>query len=99
TSGFVAKLVVFGAAVDAGYTWLVVVGMLSSAIAAFFYLRIMVVMYMQERSEDAPRIDVPALSGGVIALTAAATLVLGLVWEPLIRVAEDATFFFTTAGG
>ncbi|MDQ3981242.1 MAG: NADH-quinone oxidoreductase subunit N, partial [Actinomycetota bacterium] len=42
TSGFVAKLVVFGAAVDAGYTWLVVVGMLSSAIAAFFYLRIMV---------------------------------------------------------
>jgi NADH-quinone oxidoreductase subunit N len=94
TSGFVAKLVVFGAAVDAGYTWLVVVGMLSSAIAAFFYLRVMVVMYMQERDEGAPRVDVPALSGGVIALTALATLGLGLAWGPLIDLAERATVFF-----
>lgn len=99
TSGFVAKLVVFGPAIESGYTWLVVVGMLSSAIAAFFYLRVMVVMYMQERDADAPRIDVPALSGGVIALTAVATLGLGLVWGPLIEVAEQATVLFTTAGG
>ena len=98
TSGFVAKLVVFGAAVDAGYTWLVVVGMLSSAIAAFFYLRIMVVMYMQEREDDAPGVVVPALSGGVIALTAAATLGLGLAWGPLIDVAEKATVLFTSGG-
>ncbi|HEX2057939.1 MAG TPA: NADH-quinone oxidoreductase subunit N [Actinomycetota bacterium] len=94
TSGFVAKLVVFGAAVDAGYTWLVVVGMLSSAIAAFFYLRVMVVMYMQERDEGAPRVEVPALSGGVIALTALATLALGLAWGPLIEIAEQAKVFF-----
>lgn len=99
TSGFVAKLVVFGPAIESGYTWLVVVGMLSSAIAAFFYLRVMVVMYMQERDEDAPRIEVPALSGGVIALTAVATLVLGLVWGPLIDVAEKATVLFTASGG
>jgi NADH-quinone oxidoreductase subunit N len=98
TSGFVAKLVVFGAAVDAGYTWLVVVGMLSSAIAAFFYLRIMVVMYMQEREDGAPAVSVPALSGGVIALTALATLGLGLAWGPLIEVAEKATVFFTAGG-
>ena len=98
TSGFVAKLVVFGAAVDAGYTWLVVVGMLSSAVAAFFYLRIMVVMYMQERDEGAPSVTVPALSGGVIALTALATLGLGVAWGPLIDVAEKATVFFTAGG-
>ncbi|MDQ3957122.1 MAG: NADH-quinone oxidoreductase subunit N [Actinomycetota bacterium] len=99
TSGFVAKLVVFGAAVDAGYTWLVVVGMLSSAVAAFFYLRIMVVMYMQERDPAAPAVRVPVLSGGVIGLTAATTIVLGLAWGPLIDVAEKATFFFNVAGG
>jgi NADH-quinone oxidoreductase subunit N len=98
TSGFVAKLVVFGAAVDAGYTWLVVVGMLSSAIAAFLYLRIMVVMYMQEREDGAPGISVPVLSGGVIALTAVATLVLGVAWGPLIDLAEKATFFFSAGG-
>ncbi|MDQ3952735.1 MAG: NADH-quinone oxidoreductase subunit N [Actinomycetota bacterium] len=99
TSGFVAKLVVFGPAIESGYTWLVVVGMLSSAIAAFFYLRVMVVMYMQERDAGAPRIEVPALSGGVIALTALATIGLGLAWAPLIEVAEQATVLFTTAGG
>ncbi|HEX2295308.1 MAG TPA: NADH-quinone oxidoreductase subunit N [Actinomycetota bacterium] len=99
TSGFVAKLVVFGPAVDSGYTWLVVVGMLASAVAAFFYLRVMVVMYMQERDPDAPRIEVPVLSGGVIALTALATVALGLVWGPLIEIAEEATVLFTTAGG
>jgi NADH-quinone oxidoreductase subunit N len=99
TSGFVAKLVVFGAAVESGYTWLVVVGMLSSAIAAFFYLRVMVVMYMQERDADAPSIEVPALSGGVIGLTALATVGLGLAWAPLIDAAEKATVLFTTAGG
>ncbi len=99
TSGFVAKLVVFGPAVDSGYTPLVVIGMLSSAIAAFFYLRVMVVMYMQERDAGAPRIEVPALSGGVIGLTAVATVALGFVWAPLIEVAEEATVFFTAAGG
>jgi NADH-quinone oxidoreductase subunit N len=99
TSGFVAKLVVFGPAIDSGYAWLVVVGMLSSAIAAFFYLRVMVVMYMQERDADAPAIEVPALSGGVIALAALGTLVLGLAWGPLIDVAEKATVLFTASGG
>jgi NADH:ubiquinone oxidoreductase subunit 2 (subunit N) len=59
----------------------------------------MVVMYMQERDADAPSIEVPALSGGVIGLTALATLGLGLAWGPLIEVAEKATVLFTTAGG
>lgn len=90
TSGFVAKLVVFSAAIDAGYSWLVIVAVLASAIAAFFYLRVMVVMYMQE--SEGPRWSSPGpLSGTVIALTAAATIVFGLAWGPLIRAAEKAT--------
>ena len=93
TSGFVGKLVVFGAAVEAGYTWLVVVGVLASAIAAFFYLRVLVVMYMQEPAEGSEPVAVTPLAAGVVALTAAATIILGLYWGPLIEAAEIATFF------
>ena len=97
TVGFVGKLVVFGAAVEAGYSWLVVVGVLASAIAAFFYLRVLVVMYMQERPEGAELVtpDSSALGRGAIALAAVATVALGLYWSPLIDFAERATFFFS----
>ena len=97
TVGFVGKLLVWGPAVDAGYWWLVVVGALSSAIAAFFYLRIMVVMYMQEAEEERAGVKIGALPGLVIGLAALATLGLGLFWSPLIDFAERATVYF--AGG
>ena len=90
TSGFVAKLVVFGAAIEAGYTWLVVVGVLTSAIAAFFYLRVLVVMYMQESEEPAPAREGGVLAYSVVGLAAVATVVLGLYWTPLIDLAEKA---------
>ena len=90
TSGFVAKLVVFGAAIEAGYTWLVVVGLLSSAVAFFFYLRVLVVMYMQESDRPAPVSQGGVLAFGVVGVTAMATVVLGLYWAPLIDLAEKA---------
>jgi NADH-quinone oxidoreductase subunit N len=97
TSGFVAKLVVFGAAIESGYWWLAVVGMVTSAIAAFFYLKVLVVMYMQERVSGAEAAPAGRMAIGVIGLAAIATVVLGLFWGPLIDVAERATLFF--AGG
>ena len=97
TVGFVGKLVVFGAAVEAGYSWLVVVGVIASAVAAFFYLRVLVVRYMQERREGAELVvpDSSALGRGAIAIAAVATVALGLYWSPLIDFAERATFFFS----
>lgn len=94
TSGFVGKLVVFGSAIEAGYAPLVVIGAISSAIAAFFYLRVMVVMYMQEPDEATPHAHVGVAAGSVVALAAAATLVLGLAWSPLYDLAQKATIFF-----
>lgn len=91
TSGFIGKLVVFGAAVDAGYTWLVVIGVLASAIAAFFYLRVLVVMYMQESDEPAPPRQGGVLAFSVVGIAALATIVLGLYWTPLMELAEKAT--------
>lgn len=93
TAGFVGKLVVFGAAVEAGYAWLAVAGMLASAIAAFFYLRVLVVMYMQEPEQERVPEDAGPLATGVVAFAAAVTLIFGLLWGPLVQAAEQATFF------
>jgi NADH-quinone oxidoreductase subunit N len=96
TSGFVGKLVVFGSAIEAGYSWVVVVGVLTSAIAAFFYLRVLVVMYMEEPDEGERPMRAGVAAAGVVGLTAAATLVLGVFWGPLIDVASRATLFFAS---
>jgi NADH-quinone oxidoreductase subunit N len=99
TSGFVGKLLVFGSAIEAGYAWVVVVGVLASAVAAFFYLRVLVVMYMQEPSQDVTSpgpVTRRPLSEGVVAVAALATIVLGLLWGPLITAAEHATVFFSS---
>jgi NADH-quinone oxidoreductase subunit N len=96
TSGFVAKLQVFGAAIEEGYWWLVVVGALASAVAVFFYLRVMVVMYMQER-ETEEVVEPPGAGGpsyAVIGVAALATVWFGLLWGPLADLTERATFFF-----
>ena len=53
TAGFIAKVNVFRAAVGAGHWPLVLVGVLASVVAAFFYIRVMVLMYMQEPQDDA----------------------------------------------
>lgn len=95
TSGFVAKVLVFGPAIDSGYPWLAVIGVIASAVAAFLYLRVLVVMYMQEPEAEAVTVPAAPLSSGVVALAALATVAFGLAWGPLIRAAQDATFFFT----
>ena len=99
TSGFVGKFLVFGAAIQAGYWWLAVIGMVASVIATFFYLRVLVVMYMTEDEETVE----PALhswtSNGIVALTAVATVVFGIIWGPLVEVAQKATVFFSNSGG
>lgn len=92
TAGFVGKLVVFGAAVEAGYWWLVVIGVVASAIAAFFYLRVMVVMYMQEPEAAREPARLGPFASGVVAFAAAATILFGLLWGPLVEAAEQATF-------
>lgn len=94
TSGFIGKLVVFGPAIEAGLTWVVVVGAIASAIAAFFYLRIMVVMYMQEPETDAHAIEMSPVSSVVVGVTVAATIALGLIWGPLFDLARQATLFY-----
>ena len=98
TAGFIAKVSVFSAAIGAGYWALVLLGVLMSVAAAFFYLRVIVLMYMQEPQEVSatPALDgVGAVAGGGMSATlvvpAAATLVLGLFPSVIVGVIEKAS--------
>jgi NADH-quinone oxidoreductase subunit N len=77
--GFFAKFYVFSAALQANLVGLVIIGVLNSAIAAYYYLRIIVVMYMREAREDIPVAPIPAGLGLALALSLAATIYLGVL--------------------
>jgi NADH-quinone oxidoreductase subunit N len=89
TAGYVGKLVVFQAGIDAGLTWLVLIGVLASVVAAFFYLRLAGMMFL----EDAPDVSVgPYPSFGLsvgVTVSAALVLYLGIQPELLLRLATD----------
>lgn len=79
TGGFFGKFYVFKAALDADLVWLTVLGLLNSAVAAYYYLRIIVVMYMHEPGEASATLPPLANSMRVVLWTsAAATLALGI---------------------
>jgi NADH-quinone oxidoreductase subunit N len=90
-SGFWAKYYVFLAGIEAGLTWLVVVAVISSVISAFFYLRVLVVAYLQEPVGDAEAAPgrTPAL-GLALALAGLLTVGIGLAPEALISAARSA---------
>src|SRR6202000_2236133 len=91
TSGFVGKFAVFQAAIAGGATPLVVVGVVSSAIAAFFYVRVIVLMFFSDPVPDRPAVVVPsALTGTAVAIGAGVTLFLGIVPGPILSLAGDA---------
>lgn len=79
TGGFFGKFYIFKAALDSKLVWLTVLGLLNSAIAAYYYLRILVVMYMKDPQEPVNHLP-PAGLGLQLALGASAlgTLVLGI---------------------
>ncbi len=81
TGGFFAKFYVFSAALQGNHplVGLVVIGVLNSAIAAYYYLRIIVVMYMREPRTDAPVSPIPAGLGIALALSLAVTIYLGVL--------------------
>ncbi|HEX5949167.1 MAG TPA: NADH-quinone oxidoreductase subunit NuoN [Actinomycetota bacterium] len=78
TAGFIAKVLVFEAAIRAGLEGLVVVAVLASVVAAFFYIRLIVLAYMEDE-ETAERVPAEAAPGIALAVTAAVTLVLGVL--------------------
>ncbi|MGH9880095.1 MAG: NADH-quinone oxidoreductase subunit N [Pyrinomonadaceae bacterium] len=78
TAGFIGKIMVFRAAVDEGFYALVVIGVLNTAISAYYYLRLIIVMFFRERTTAWIAPPVPASIGLALIITAVGVLYLGL---------------------
>ncbi len=79
TGGFFAKFYAFSAALQANLIGLTIIGVLNSAVAAYYYLRIIVVMYMREPREESPVAPVSPALGVALALSVVATIYLGVL--------------------
>ncbi|RLU79497.1 NADH-quinone oxidoreductase subunit NuoN [Streptomyces griseocarneus] len=94
TSGFTGKFAVFKAAAQGGAVPLVVVGVLSSAVAAFFYIRVIVLMFFNEPQAEGPSVAVPSVfTSAAIAVGVAVTVVLGLAPQYFLDLAGKAGVF------
>ncbi len=89
TGGFFAKFYVFSAAVKANLIGLTIIGVLNSGVGAYYYLRIIVVMYMRESRKEVPVSPVPLPLGLALATCLAATLYLGLFPGRVLDYAQD----------
>jgi NADH-quinone oxidoreductase subunit N len=79
TGGFFAKFYVFSAALQANLVGLTIIGVLNSAVGAYYYLRIIVMMYMREAREEVPATPISPALGVALAISVAATFYLGLL--------------------
>jgi len=87
TAGFMGKFWLFGAAIEAGFVWLAVIGVLNSAISLYYYIRVVVFMYLKKDATGTAPVFSPAL-GFAVALAIAGTLLLGVYPRLLFDVAD-----------
>ena len=94
TSGFTGKWAVFTSAWAGDAEWLVVIAILASVITAFVYVRVIVLMFFSDPVGEGPTVAMPSiLTVGVIAIGAVATVVLGVMPDPVLDLARDAGAF------
>lgn len=95
TSGFVGKFAVFNAGIAGGATPIVIVGVVASAVAAFFYVRVIVLMFFNEpQAEGGPSVVVPsAFTNTAIVVTVALTLIIGIVPQWVLNLVDQAGIF------
>jgi NADH-quinone oxidoreductase subunit N len=94
TSGFIGKFSIFSAAYESGAKGVVITGVLSSAIAAFFYIRVIVLMFFTDATEDGTGVEVPSiLTRSTIVIAGVITLALGIYPAPLLNLISDIATF------
>lgn len=90
TGGFFAKFYVFNAALKSNLVWLTIIGVVNSAIAAYYYLRLIVVMYMHDPHEEGRlALPIPAPLAIALVISVAATIYLGLQPGPVLNYATQ----------
>ena len=94
TSGFVGKFSIFSAAYESGNTAILITGVLSSAIAAFFYIRVVVLMFFKDPVEDGTSVVIPSIYTRItILVSLAITLILGVFPAPVLDYISQTAFF------
>lgn len=94
TSSFIGKFSIFSAAYESGAKGVVIAGVLSSAIAAFFYIRVIVLMFFTDATEDGTSVEIPStLTRATIVIAAIVTVGLGVFPAPLLNLITDLAIF------
>jgi NADH-quinone oxidoreductase subunit N len=94
TAGFVGKFYIFSAAIQAGYIWLAIIGVMNSLVSVFYYLRITVLMYMKPAEADLGPVAFSPAQTAVVAITAAGVLLIGIFPGALYNLAVTAVKIF-----
>jgi NADH-quinone oxidoreductase subunit N len=89
TGGFFAKFYVFSAALKSNLVGLTIIAVINSAVAAYYYLRIVVVMYMRDEREAVPVTRIPLALGTALVVTLAATIYLGVLPGRILTYAQN----------
>src|SRR5205823_6430484 len=97
TAGFMGKFWLFGAAIDAHYYWLAVIGVLNSAVSLYYYIRIVVFMYLKNETIGSEPTSSPSLTVA-LAVAVVATIVLGVYPRLLFDLAEASAATLGVAG-
>ena len=94
TSGFVGKFSIFSAAYESGNIYLVVAGVLSSAIAVFFYLRVILMLFFVDSKTDSISVVIPSILTRIsISICALVTIILGIAPSLLFDIAQNFAYF------
>lgn len=93
-AGFMGKFYVFSAAVKSHFYWLAVIGVLNSAVAAFYYLRVLMYMYFRDPIKDIGRIDMAPGYVVVMLISVAALLYIGIFPREFLLIAEKSVTIF-----
>jgi NADH-quinone oxidoreductase subunit N len=89
TAGFMGKFWLFGAAIDAGYVWLAVIGVVNSALSLYYYVRVVVFMWISKEEEPSLPFRLSPGIAAVLIVTVAATIVLGIYPRLLFDFAQS----------
>jgi NADH-quinone oxidoreductase subunit N len=88
TAGFMGKLWVFGAAIDAGYIWLAVIGVINSALSLYYYVRVVVFLWITAPEGEPAAIPISPAIAAVLVVTVLGTLVFGVYPHALFEFAQ-----------
>ena len=90
TVGFMAKVYIFGSAIDTGFEWLAVAGVINSVVSAYYYLRVVKVMFLNNESSETEVIRPGFGVSTAVSITTLSTFIFGIYPTPIIELAQNA---------